>query len=303
MTTMQRITPNIWFQGNAQEAVQFYTAAFGHGSEVLDTVFYPETGLPDFQRDLAGQMLVADFSLRGYRLTAINADEQFVPTPATSFMLNFDPLQYPDVDAARTDLQELWQHLAARGQVLMPLQEYEFSGLYGWVLDRYGVSWQLILTDPDGDPRPFMIPALMFGGAHQNQASAAVEYWTGLFPNSSIGIQVRYPEPTGPATTASLMFSDFALDGQWFVAMDSAVEQDATFNEAVSLLVVCEDQAEIDYYWEALSAVPDAEQCGWCKDRFGVSWQIVPDEMDQLMTRPGAYANMLSMKKLVIAEF
>ena len=146
------------------------------------------------------------------------------------------------------------------------------------------------------------MPAFLFGGVHQNLAAEAIDYWTGVFPNSSLGTQFRYPEPTGPATTDSLMFSDFTLDGQWFMAMDSAVDQDDTFTEAISLLVACEDQAEIDYYWEALSAVPEAEQCGWCKDRFGVSWQIVPQQMDQLMQHPGAYENMLGMKKLVIAD-
>ena len=99
------------------------------------------------------------------------------------------------------------------------------------------------------------------------------------------------------------MFSDFTLDGQWFAAMDSAVEQGSTFTEAVSLLVSCEDQDEIDRYWAALSAVPEAEQCGWCKDRFGVSWQIVPKDMDHLMQRPGAYEHLMDMKKLVIADF
>lgn len=302
MATTPRITPNIWFQGNAGEAVEFYLATFGGDSEILKTVSYPETGLPDFQREFAGQILVSDFSLRGYRMTALNAGEEFTPTPAISFTLNFDPVQYPDADAARADLDALWHRLSAGGQMLMPLQEYDFSRRYGWVQDRYGVSWQLILTDPEGDPRPFIMPTFMFGGSHQNLAAEAIDYWTGVFPNSSHGAQVRYTKSAGPATTASLMFSDFTLDQQWFVAMDSAVEQDHTFTEGLSLLVACEDQAEIDYYWEALSAVPEAEQCGWCKDRFGVSWQIVPQQMDQLMQHPGAYQHMLSMKKLVIVD-
>ena len=303
MSTTARITPNIWFQDNAREALEFYTAAFGDGSAILETTSYPETGLPDFQRDRAGQLLAADFSLRGHRLTAINAGDEFAPTPAISFMLNFDPLQYSDAAAARADLDGLWQQLSVGGKIMMPVQEYEFSARYGWVEDRYGVSWQLILTDPEGEPRPFLIPALMFSGPQQNQAAAAVKYWTEVFPKSSIGAQFHYPETTGPATTDALMFSEFTLDDQWFVATDSAVEQDFTFTEGVSLLVACENQAEIDRYWEALSAVPEAEQCGWCKDQFGVSWQIVPKNITQLLQQPGAYENMLKMRKLVIDEF
>ncbi len=303
MVTTPRITPTIWFDGNAGEAVEFYTSVFGAGSAVLNTTPYPETGLPDFQRDRAGQLLVAEFSLRGHRLTALNAGDEFAPTPAISFMLNFDPLHYSDEQAARADLDTLWQQLAADGKVLMPLQEYEFSARYGWVQDRYGVSWQLILTNPEGDPRPFLIPALMFGGPHQNQAADAVDYWTHVFSNSSIGAQFHYPQPTGPATPKSLMFSEFTLEGQWFVATDSAVEQEFTFTEGVSLLIACEDQAEIDRFWTALSAVPEAEQCGWCTDQFGVSWQIVPKNINHLLKQPSAYNNMLQMRKLVIADF
>ena len=79
------------------------------------------------------------------------------------------------------------------------------------------------------------------------------------------------------------MFTDFRLEGQWFVAMDSAHEHGYNFNEAISFMVYCEDQEEIDYYWNRLSAVPEAEQCGWLKDQYGVSWQIVPAVMDEMM--------------------
>ncbi|MEZ4657827.1 MAG: VOC family protein [Caldilineaceae bacterium] len=79
------------------------------------------------------------------------------------------------------------------------------------------------------------------------------------------------------------MFTDFRLRDQWFAAMDSAHEHNFAFNEAISLIVKCETQAEIDYYWEKLSAAPEAEQCGWCKDKFGVSWQITPTAMDAMM--------------------
>lgn len=99
------------------------------------------------------------------------------------------------------------------------------------------------------------------------------------------------------------MFADFMLNGQWLAAMDSGVEQDITFNEGISLSIACKDQAEIDYFWEKLSTVPEAEQCGWCKDQYGVSWQIVPENTEELLKKPGAFANMMQMKKLVIADF
>ncbi len=103
------------------------------------------------------------------------------------------------------------------------------------------------------------------------------------------------------------MFSDFMLENVWMTAMDSALNHDFQFNEAVSLLVNCETQEEIDYYFEHLSAVPEAEQCGWLKDKYGVSWQISPKDMDEMMsenatTEQIARVNkaMMPMKKLDI---
>ena len=99
------------------------------------------------------------------------------------------------------------------------------------------------------------------------------------------------------------MFGDAELSGQWFAAMDGVGEQGFTFTEAVSYAAVCQDQTEIDYYWDKLSVHPESEQCGWCKDKFGVSWQIVPANVDELLARPNGYANMMQMKKLIIEDF
>lgn len=304
MNNVGKITPHLWFNGNADEAVHLYIDLFGADSTILTTTHYPTEGLLDFQEPLAGELLNHDFTLRGHRFMAVNAGDEFRPNPALSFMVNFDPLDYDgDVDAARADLDQIWAGLIDGGTALMPLQEYPFSAHYGWVEDRYGVSWQLILSDQEGEPRPFIMPALMFGGENQNRAQDAVEFWTALFPNSEVGMQVPYGEDTGPATARSLMFSDFTLNGQWFVASDSGVDQDFTFTEGISLLVECEDQAEIDHLWAELSAHPEAEACGWCKDRFGVSWQINPKNMGELMERPNAFEKMLGMKKLIIDDF
>lgn len=296
---MQTITPSLWFDRNAAEAVAFYTSVFPDGTTAA-TQHYPTEGLPDFQRELAGDVLTIDFELAGQRFTAVNAGPEFPINPSISFMVNFDPSR----DSQASDhLDALWQELSAGGRVLMPLDEYPFSPHYGWVQDRYGVSWQLILTDPEGDPRPEIIPSLLFCGPNTNLAREAVEYYTSVFAESRIATFVPYPEQTGPAAAGSAMFCDLQLAGHWFVAMDSGVEHDFTFNEGVSLLVTCSDQAEIDRLWSALSHDPEAEQCGWCRDRFGVNWQIVPENLDELMSRPGAHQTLLSMKKIEIDAF
>lgn len=296
------ITPNLWFDGNAKEAVDFYVSLFPD-SKVISTVYYPNSaaeGLADFQKDMAGKELTLEFELGGKRFVAINAGPEFKFNPSVSFMVNFDPSRD---EQAREHIDELWSKLIDGGEALMSIDKYPFSKRYGWVKDRYGLTWQLILTNPEGEPRPFIVPSLMFAKQNTNHAEAAINFYTSVFKDSKPGTLARYTEDTGPAKAGSLMFADFTVEGQWFAAMDSGVEQDFTFNEAVSFSIPCEDQKEIDYYWEKLSSVPESEQCGWCKDKYGLSWQIVPENMEELMKRPNAFANMMQMHKIVIEDF
>ena len=295
---MQRIVPNLWFDHTASEAADFYVATFPD-ARITATQRYPTEGLLDFQADLAGEVLTVDFEIAGYRFTAINAGPEFQVNESLSFMLTFDPSADPDAVA---HLDALWARLADGGRVLMPLAGYAFSGRYGWLADRCGVTWQLMLTDGDGERRPFIMPSLLFGGAAQNRAREAVDHYTALF-GGRLGTLATYPAPVGPAAAGSVMYADFELLGQWFAAMDSAGEPGADFNCGVSLLVECADQAELDRYWEQLSAVPEAEQCGWCADRFGVSWQLVPANLGELMAAPGAFPKLMEMKKIDIAAF
>lgn len=298
----QKITPNLWFDGNAKEAVEYYVSLFPD-SKTTHTAYYPksaEEGLADFQKSMAGKELFIEFELGGLAFGAINAGPMFTFNPSISFMVNFDPSQD---DKAEEHLNELWERLIDGGEALMPLDTYPFSKRYGWIKDRYGLTWQLILTNPEGDSRPFIVPSLMFIGKNNNHAEEAINFYTSIFDNAKTGTLARYPDDSGPAKKGSLMFADFTLANQWFAAMDSGDMHDFSFNEAVSLSITCKDQAEIDYFWEKLSSVPEAEQCGWCKDKYGVSWQIVPEHMDKLMKRPDAYTHMMQMKKLVINDF
>lgn len=295
----QKITPNLWFDHNAEEAVEFYTSIFPN-SKIIAQSNYPTEDLADFQKEFAGKVLTIEFELNGYHFMAINAGPDFKPNASVSFMINFDPSF--DEDAER-HLNEVWDTLSEDGEVLMQLDEYPYSKRYGWVKDKYNVSWQLMLTDPKGEPRPYVIPSLMFMGANNNRAEEAMLYYQSVFGDTRQGVISRYEDDTGPAAKGSIMFADFTLAGQWFAIMDSGVEHNFTFNEGISLSVACKDQAEIDALWDELSTVPEAEQCGWCKDKFGLSWQIVPDNIDELMEKPGTFAKMSEMKKLVIAEF
>jgi predicted 3-demethylubiquinone-9 3-methyltransferase (glyoxalase superfamily) len=292
---MNKITPHLWFDKEAIEAAEFHVAAFGGDSAVTNTTRLP--GTP------SGDVDIVEFRLLGHDFMSISAGPLFKINPSISFMVNFDPSQRAD---ARPALDALWKKLADGGTALMPLDSYPFSERYGWIQDRYGVSWQLILTNPAGDVRSNIIPSLLFTKDACGKAEAAMEFYTSVFDNSKQGIIARYGPGQAPDKEGTVMFEDYMLRGQWFASMDSAHAHKFSFNEAVSLMVSCDTQAEIDHYWNKLSAVPEAEACGWLKDQFGVSWQIVPSQMGKLMggtpqQRERVTQAFLKMKKFDIA--
>ena len=279
----QVITPAIWCDGTADEAAQFYADVFRDAS-------------------IAEQApgLAATVSIHGFKLSLINGGNQYAPNPSISCILNFDPLLFGGEEQARTYLDELYKRLSTGG-VLMELGEYPFSPRYAWVRDRFGMTWQLMLTDPDGDPRPFIIPSFMFGGTNHAHAEEATDAWITLFDNSRRGALYRYEEG-GPLDAGTVMFTDFTLRGTWMAATDSGTFHDFTFTPGVSMIVSCRDQEEIDRYWAGLSAVPEAERCGWCVDRWGVSWQIVPHNIAELMADAATRDNILHMGKIDLAK-
>lgn len=322
----QRIIPSLWFAGDAEEGGRFYEAAIP-GARIGHIERYPTEGLLEFQQDLAGEPLTVDVELPDLRITLINAGDEFRPNPSAGFMLTFSLADHDDPVAA---LDATHAALSDAGRELMPLGEYPFAPRYAWVEDRYGVSWQLMLAQDAADAargadghgqepsaeerqaavisddvaaRPFAIPALMFCGDAQNRCREAIDHWIGTFAGSRWVARHEYPQQTGPAPAGAIMFSEAVIAGQTVTAMDSGVEQPFGFTEGFSLMVAADGQDEIDRLWHALSAVPAAEQCGWCKDRFGLSWQIVPANLAELMSRPGAYEKLMGMTKIVIDEF
>ncbi len=147
-------------------------------------------------------------------------------------------------------------------------------------------------------------PNLWFDG----NAKEAVDFYVSVFPDSKIIATSYYPntQEEGLADfqadmAGKVLTIDFELSGNRFAAINA--DSTFKFTEAVSFVIPCEDQAEIDYYWEKLSKVPESEQCGWCKDQYGLSWQVVPKNTEELLKRPGAFANMMKMHKIVIADF
>jgi len=269
--TKQKIVPHLWFDREAKEAAKFYCSVFPD-SKI--------TSITTLHNTPSGNTDIVWFEFWGYKFQAISAGPLFEFNPSISFMVNFDPSQDKK---ARQRIDEVWASLMEGGKALMPLGEYPFSERYGWVQDRYGLSWQLIYTNPEGEERPLIIPSLLFVGDSYGKSEEASDFYLSVFKDTKRGTIARYPSGMEPDQEGMVMFTDFKLEGQWFAAMDSAREHGYNFNEAISFMVFCEDQEEIDYYWDKLSAVPEAEQCGWLKDKYGLSWQIVPAVMDKMM--------------------
>ncbi|MES3004829.1 MAG: VOC family protein [Patescibacteria group bacterium] len=293
---MQKIVPHLWFDKEAKEAAEFYVSVFPESKITSSKVI---KGTP------SGDCDIMSFNLWGLGFMSISAGPYFKLNPSISFMVNFDP----SVNANASEiLESVWNKLIDGGQIMMPLDKYPFSEKFGYVEDKYGVSWQLILTNPNGEPRPNIIPTIMFVGDVCGKAEDATNFYLSIFKNAKIGTVQKYGPGQEPNIDGTIMFSDFTLENQWFVAMDGAGPHNFAFNEAVSFIVNCETQEEIDYYWEKLSAVPEAEQCGWLKDKFGLSWQIVPTEMNAMMESGDAEKTkrvteaFLKMKKFDIAK-
>jgi predicted 3-demethylubiquinone-9 3-methyltransferase (glyoxalase superfamily) len=147
-------------------------------------------------------------------------------------------------------------------------------------------------------------PNLWFDG----NAKEAVDFYVSVFPNSKVISTEYYPNSTEEGLAdfqknmaGKVLTVEFELSGQRFTAINAGPE--FKFSEAVSFAISCKDQEEIDYYWEKLSTVPESEQCGWCKDKYGLSWQVVPGNVEELMTKPNAFAKMMKMKKIIIKDF
>jgi predicted 3-demethylubiquinone-9 3-methyltransferase (glyoxalase superfamily) len=286
---MPNITPHLWFDKEAVEAAEFYTSTFPD-SKVTNVSTITDTP--------SGDCDIVSFELIGQPFQAISAGPFFKFTPAISFLVRC---------ATADEVDALWSKLSEGGTPLMPLDSYPFSERYGWTSDRYGLSWQVML-DTRGEIDQAIVPMLMFVGDVCGKAEEAANQYASLFPDSKIDHVQRYGEGEEPEQTGTVRHLYGSLDGYKFAAMDSAHEHDFTFNEAISLMVGCDTQDEIDHYWDALSAVPESEQCGWLKDRFGVSWQIIPSALDELLTS-GSQEQIdrvtqafLQMKKFDIAE-
>ncbi|MEY8761825.1 VOC family protein [Chryseobacterium tongliaoense] len=275
------IFPCLWYDGNAKESAEFYIRIFG-GTITTDTP------------------VVMNIDLFGQKIMLLNGGPQFEKNPSVSFMV---------ICETEDEVQKYWDQLMDGGTALMALDSYPWSKKYGWVQDRYGVSWQLYLGEKQTDQK--IVPTLMFMHENSGKAIEAMEFYTRTFPNSTIGNVLRYEDESEEAGEApeNVKHANFTIDGYNFYCMDSSYDHKFDFNEGISIVMMTDDQEQTDHLWNTLTSDGGRESmCGWLKDKYGLSWQIVPKRLIQLMSDPDqekaqkVVQAMMRMQKIVIKD-
>lgn len=287
---MQNITPFLWFDKNLEEKTNYYKNIFPEFRQIGETHVIAET--PN------GRIEIGEFELFGRKLTFMAAGPEFKFNPSISLSVWLSD---------EKTLDEVWKKLVQEGEVMMEYQEYDFATKYGWCNDKFGFSWQVMLTD--SEPVPSVSPHFMFTHENNGKAKEAIEFYTKLFPNSEI-LQIHtYGENPMNENPEHISHAEFKLGGELFFALESGQDHKFDFNESISMLITCQGQEEVDYYWNKLvSDGGEESQCGWCKDKYGISWQVVPEELGQAMSNPDpekskfATNAMMEMKKIIIKD-
>lgn len=278
------LTPTIRVKDNAKSQADFYCNVFTWAS--ITSTNPVITSLQIFWQPLA--ILVG----------GDNPDAK--PNPSISFSL-----WIKDKDLT----QLLWDKLSEWWSVLMEYADYDWSKGYGWCNDRYGVSRQVMYDDRADTSLNQVVPSLMFIGDNNGKAHEAIKLYTDIFPNSSVWQLSPYGDnPMGEDPT-HLNHAEFVLDGQQMITMDSGMDHQYQLNDGVSLMIICKDQDEVDHYRDLLTADEGTPwQCGWLKDKYGVSRQVVPtQQLDLIADRDSpqakhAMSQMMQMKKIIIKD-
>lgn len=274
------IFPCLWYNENAKESAEFYCEIF-NGKITADTP------------------VVMNIDLFGQKLMLLNGGPQFEKNASISFMV---------ICESEDEVQKYWDQLLDGGMALMPLDSYPWSKKYGWVLDKFGVTWQLYLGEKTSEQR--IIPTLMFIHGNNGKAMEAMELYTKTFNNSKIGSVMKYKD--GGETDQdpeNVQHAHFVIDGYDFFCMDNSYDHQFDFNEGISIVKMTNDQEETDRLWNFLTSNGGRESmCGWLADKYGVRWQIVPKRLIELMGDPDqqkaqkVVQAMMKMQKIIIQD-
>ncbi len=277
------IFPCLWYDNNAKESADFYCELFSG-------------------KITAENPMVINIEIFGQKLMLLNGGPHFEKNASISFMIICETV---------SEVEKFWAPLAEEGIILMELDEYPWSKKYGWVRDRFGVTWQIYLGEKQGEQK--IIPTLMFVNNNNGKAMQAMQFYTSIFPNSKIDSVLKYGEGIGNETheiPENVQHAHFEIDRYSLFCMDNSFPHQFNFSEGISLVVMTDNQSETDHLWNALISDGGKESmCGWLKDQFGVSWQIVPKRLIELMSdsenplkAQKVMTALMQMQKIVIAD-
>ncbi len=268
-----KIYPCLWFDGQAKAAAEFYSHIFPNSKLLSDSG------------------MVVMFEVLGKKIMGLNGGPQFKLNASISFLVHLD---------SKAAIDRAWEQLSEEGTTLMAIDKYPWAERYGWIKDKFGMTWQLMLADMVD-----LSPSMLFSNTQYGKGTEAMNLYQSIFPQASIDINEIYG-PGAPQAEGMLMFGRFRIMDYSIVAMDGPGDHQFQFNEALSYVVQCDSQEEIDHYWNSLIANGGKEsRCGWLADKFGVSWQIIPSSLSKLMSNPSTASKvmqaLLKMNKLDIA--
>jgi len=274
----ENITPCLWYNGQAHEAAALYCSVF---TDAKITAQSP---------------IVTGINVSGHSITLLDGGPMYKPNPSISFFY---------ICEKEDELNKIWNAFSKEGTVLMPLDKYPWSEKYGWINDKFGISWQIALGNIS-DVGQRITPCLMLTDKQYGRADEAIAHYSSIFKNVKVDGILRYSANELPDQEGKVKHAQLALNDQKFMIMESAAPHNFTFTEGISLTIHCETQKEIDYYWEKLTESGAESMCGWLKDKFGVSWQIIPTVLNKIMSDPAkagkAAQAFMSMRKLNIEQ-
>lgn len=252
----QFIFPCLWFDHQAHEAADFYCSIFAKS------------------RKLGSNAFMNTYEIWGCKFMAINGGPKYNVNQAVSYYVYC---------GSNEEIDRLYTMLSDGGKIIMPLDKYMWSPKYAWVVDKYGVSWQLDIDTINNVQK--IVPTLLFANEKKDKVKEAVDYYIQIFNGSRILMEAPYNSESGmPA--GSVLFAQFMLSGVIFNAMSSVIPHDFDFTHGNSFVAECENQDQIDHLWEKLGEGGVYERCGWLSDKFGVSWQVIPEILHKLVADP-----------------
>jgi predicted 3-demethylubiquinone-9 3-methyltransferase (glyoxalase superfamily) len=274
----KKITPCLWFNNQANEAATLYCSVFANAKIAAQSPF------------------VVEINISGQNITLLDGGPKYKPNASISF--------YYICETAE-ELDRAWNTFSKDGNVLMPLDKYPWGEKYGWINDKFGISWQLALGKIE-DVGQKITPCMLFTGKQYGRAEEAINFYSSVFKDTIVDGILRYGPNEKPDQEGKVKHAQMALTGNKLMLMESAAAHNFTFTEGVSLTIHCQTQEEIDYYWERLTENGAESMCGWLKDKFGVSWQIVPIVLSKIMSDPAkagkAAQAFMAMRKLNIEQ-